>query len=94
VKVEGDAVALGEGDAVALGEGDAVALGEGDALVTLLLTTPLFQISFFLDLMQVNFLPLKVDVFPIFEHAVPGFMAASAGAVRPAKKRTNTKVTV
>jgi hypothetical protein len=79
----GDAVALGDGeavgvgDAVALGDGEAVGVGDGEAVgVTFLTTTPLFHKSFFLDLMQVNFLPLKVAVFPIFEHVVPAFTAA------------------
>ena len=74
---DGDAVALGDGDDVALGDGDAVALGDGDAFeIAFLITTPLFQTSFFLTLMQVYFLPLNIEVFPSFEHVEPVFTAA------------------
>jgi hypothetical protein len=74
---DGDAVALGDADAVALGDADALALGDGDAFdIAFLTTTPLFQTSFFLTLMQVYFWPLNVEVFPSFEHVEPVFTAA------------------
>ena len=73
---DGEAVALGDGEAVALGDGEAVALGDGLAEGTLFRATPLFHKSFFLDLTQVNFFPLKVAVFPIFEQVAPAFTAA------------------
>jgi hypothetical protein len=60
---------------VALGNGDA--FGDGDAFgIVFLTTTPLFQTSFFLTLIQVYFLPLKIEVFPSFEHVEPLFTAA------------------
>lgn len=47
-----------------------------------LITTPLFQINFFPDLIHVYFLPLLLLVAPTEEHVVPGFIAASEGKER------------
>ena len=57
--VVGVGVAVGDGDGV--GDVVGVAIGVGD-----LAGTPLFQINFLPDLMQVNFLPFEVAVRPAF----------------------------
>jgi len=54
-------------------------IGSGDDLVVgivLTVTTPVFQIKTFPDLMHVNFLPEKVDVSPAFAHFDPATTAA------------------
>ena len=42
-------------------------------------TTPLFQTSFFPDLIQVNFLPDAIEVVPSLEQAPPALATALAG---------------
>jgi hypothetical protein len=45
-----------------------------------LIVTPLFQTSFPLLLMQVNFFPAELTVAPALVHLLPGLVAAWAGA--------------
>ena len=77
----GVGVGVGVGDGVGVGEGVGVGVGEGvgeGVGVTFLTATPLFQINFFPDLMQVYLIPDDVLVFPSVLHVVPGLTAASA----------------
>jgi hypothetical protein len=65
--------------AVGVGVGVGVAVGVGVGVgVAVLTATPLFQINFFPDLMQVYLIPDDVLIFPSTLQAVPGFTAASA----------------
>ena len=87
-------VALGEALGVALGSTGAgletaVAVGVGVGLVATV--TPLFQVSFAPDLVQVYFFPATVWVSPALAHFEPGFGAEAevAGAV-PAIRRVTT----
>jgi len=73
-------VGVGSTDAVT----DDVALGAR--------TTPLFQVSFAPDLMQVNFLPAIVWVSPAFAHLVPGVGADAALAEEFPAMMSVTKV--
>jgi hypothetical protein len=66
----GVVITLGVGDGV----GDGVGIGAGAAL---LITTPLFQRSFFFFLIQVYFFPLYSEIFPTFEQEDPGFIGAA-----------------
>jgi len=68
-------VGVGVGVAVGVGVGIGVGVGVGVAVLT---ATPLFQINFFPDLMQVYLIPDDVLIFPSTLQAVPGFTAASA----------------
>ena len=70
-------VALGVG--IALGVGDGSTLGRsGTTGVGFFIATPLSQINFLPDLMQVNFFPPTIEVDPTFEHVVPVLTAAIA----------------
>lgn len=71
---EGDFEEVGDGDGD--GEGDFEEVGDGDGELLVVTLTPLFQINFLLNLIQVYFLPLTVTVLPIFEHEVPGLTCA------------------
>ena len=73
--------------AIALGDGDAVAVGE-----TLLVLTPLLQISFFPLLIQVYLIPADVLIWPSFLQVVPGFTAAVA--VERFNERTKQPITM
>jgi len=61
---------------IGVGEGDFEEVGDGDGELLVVTLTPLFQINFLLNLIQVYFLPLTVTVLPIFEHEVPGLTCA------------------
>jgi hypothetical protein len=65
---------IGVGVVITLGVGDGVGIGAGAAL---LITTPLFQRSFFFFLIQVYFFPLYSETFPAFEQEDPGFIGAA-----------------
>jgi hypothetical protein len=58
-----------------------VALGDGCAAEATT-STPLSQINFFADLMQVYFLPLMIEVDPNFGHVDPGLTAPKVGKAR------------
>ena len=53
--------------------------------------TPLDQISFLPDLMQVNFLPAEVAMEPTFLQVVPAFTAENAGVERAEDKTISDK---
>jgi hypothetical protein len=55
-----------------------VGVGVGVGVVRFLTTTPLFQISFFPNFTQVNFLPSAISMIPAFAHGSPGLTAATA----------------
>ena len=77
---------MGVGEGVGVGVG--VGVGEGVGIgVAFLAATPLFQINFFPDLMQVYLIPDDVLVLPSTLQAVPGLTAASAIGCRKAKVR-------
>ena len=71
-----DTVGLGEGeglgDGVEVGEGVEVIMGTGFGI-----TTPLFQISFFPDLIQVNLKPFTTWFCPNLVHAEPALADAA-----------------
>jgi hypothetical protein len=69
---------------VAAGEGSGVGStgfisGLADGFGAGLIATPLFQINFEPDLMQVNFLPPDTEVDPTFAHLLPALTAAKEG---------------
>ena len=72
----------GEGLCVAILDGVGVALADGltdaltDGLGVVLMTVPLFQISFVPDLTQKYLTPLVVLVVPTLVHLVPAIVAA------------------
>ena len=67
----GVGLTLGDGDELGVG----LTLGTG---VGTLIATPLFQINFFPDLIQVYLIHAEVAVAPILVHDVPGLGAAVA----------------
>jgi hypothetical protein len=91
----GVGVGVGVGVAVGVGvvpiapAGSPIAVGVGDGL-GVGIRTPLFHTSFFPLLMQVYFLPMKVEVCPAFLHTPPALTAAVAlkGIIR-AKTRVS-----
>jgi hypothetical protein len=66
------------GFVVEVGAGVGVGVGVGVEVVA----TPLFQTNFLPDLMQVNFLPWEVLIWPLVVHAEPVLIAAKAGIAR------------
>jgi hypothetical protein len=70
-------VDVGDGEGVTVGLGVAVGVGVG-----FLTATPLFHINFVPDLIQVNFLPCEVLIWPLVVHVDPALIAAKAGIVR------------
>jgi hypothetical protein len=86
----GVTVGVGVGDGSGVGDGEGVGVATGEGFLT---ATPLFQTSFFPDLMQVNFLPATVVVLPALVHLAPGLTAAKDGAaIRDiSSKRTRNK---
>ena len=70
----GDAVGVAVGDAVGVAVGDAVGVGVGAGFA---IATPLFQINFLPDFMQVYFLPAYTEVDPAFEQLAPAFGTAA-----------------
>lgn len=73
---DGEGVGIEVGSGVGVGVGVGVATGSG-----FLIATPLFQTSFVPDLIQVNFLPLAVEVAPTFVHFAPALGAAALSGV-------------
>jgi len=100
VVTEGEALVLGEGDKVGSGVGEALIAGVGEGVGVMTgfgtaITTPLFQTSFFPDLVQVNVLPLNTSFVPTLGHELPALgLAASAtvnveitrAAIKPIRK--------
>jgi hypothetical protein len=84
VKVSGGAIGVGGWVGVGVGVGVDVGVGDGEGVdigvatdIGFLIAMPLFQTSFLPDLMQVNFLPAKVDVEPAFVHFAPALGVAA-----------------
>ena len=76
-----DGAGVGVGVGVGVGDGEGEGVGVGDTTGNgFLITTPLFQTSFFPDLTHVNFLPAAVAVAPALAHLAPAFTAANDGA--------------
>jgi len=73
----GVGIGAGVGVGVGVGVGIGVGVGEGEG-VAFFTATPLFQINFFPDLIQVYLIPDDVLVWPSTLQAVPGLTAASA----------------
>jgi len=73
----GVGIGAGVGVGVGVGVGIGVGVGEGEG-VAFFTATPLFQINFFPDLIQVYLIPDDVLVWPSTLQAMPGLTAASA----------------
>jgi hypothetical protein len=71
----GSAVGVGVGVGSAVGVGVGVDCATGDGFGGEIFT-PLLQIIFLPDLMQVNFMPAEVLTWPIFLQIAPGLTAA------------------
>jgi len=69
-------VGAGVGVGVGVGFGAGVGVGLGVVLTT---PTPLFQINFLPDLMQVNFFPEAIEDAPALLQDAPAFTAPIAG---------------
>jgi predicted anti-sigma-YlaC factor YlaD len=82
VLIEGIGVGVGDGDEVGAGIGSTgLKTGLAEGFGAALIATPLFQISFLPDLMQVNFFPAFVAVAPALVHLAPALTAAKEGTV-------------
>ena len=88
---EGLCVAIWDGVDVALADGLAVALTDGLGVV--LMTVPLFQMSFVPDLTQKYLTPLVVLVVPTLVHLVPAIVAAWEG-IEIAERNTAVRRTL
>jgi hypothetical protein len=53
---------------------------------------PLFQISFFFDLIHIYLLPFDIDIFPAFAQAAPGLTDACAARTGLEKRRVTSTV--
>jgi hypothetical protein len=89
---------VGVGVATGVGVGVATGVGVGSAgfntgliagFAPAFVATPLFHANLFPDLMQVNFLPLTVEVAPAFVHLAPALTAAFEGAAVISVRETN-----
>ena len=91
-------VGVGVGTGVGVGVGSTgLKTGLGDGFGAALIATPLFQISFLPDLMQVNFFPAFVAVAPALVHFAPAFTAAKVGAEirdKDSSRASNTRARV
>ena len=86
----GVGVAVGVGVGVVVGSGIGVGVGSGVGITTgigFLIAAPLFQTSFFPDLMQVNFFPAAVAVVPALAHLAPALTDAKDGAATSERVR-------
>jgi hypothetical protein len=91
----GDVDTIKEGEGVGVGAGKLDEEGVGE-LVGFGTSTPLLQINFFPDLVQVYCLPLRIFVIPSFEHFDPGFggVIAYAWSVESENIRTIAQATL
>ena len=89
--LEGVGVVCGVGFSVGVNEGfgagKSFGVGDDEAFA---IGTPLFQIIFLPDLMQVYLLPLEIEVTPTFVQEAPAFTAEIAGEL--AKLKINKAV--
>jgi hypothetical protein len=84
-----DGAGVGVGVGVGVGDGEGEGVGVGDTTGNgFLITTPLFQTSFFPDLTHVNFLPEAVAVDPAFVHLAPALGAAAWSGVARVRIKT------
>lgn len=84
-----DGFAVGVGDEVGIGAGISVVDAVGAGLFT---TTPLSQINFFPDLMQVNFLLPTIWVALAWGQEAPALAAAPFAVFVAADKRANKAI--
>lgn len=90
--VEGDVLGRGAGVVVEVGLGSVEILGSGSGFAAIFISTPLFQMSFFPDLIQVNFEFAIVFVVPAFVHLVPAIVAEVAGTNWTSKLISTTEI--
>jgi hypothetical protein len=72
------------------GELLAAPLGAGVGLGAAFTATPLFQINFLPDFMQVNFLPATVEVAPALLHLAPALAGAATDVPVRSKLQAST----
>ena len=89
----GVGVGVGVGCGCGTGWGWEIGVGVGVAF-TVRTVTPLFQISFFPDFMQVNVFPLLICFAPAFKHFEPGVTAPLAKGNATTTKDNNKRIEI